>query len=191
MNTKANLIDLLEGCKKHDRCSQKRLYETFFAYGMSIALRYSKSKDDALEVLNDSFLKVFLHIERYDPAYAFNSWIRKIIVHTAIDHYRSSTAYTARVISMADSFEPGDGTNLDWQHTAERDFLPLIQRLPPAYRTVFNLYVMDGYKHAEIARILNISEGTSKSNLARAKAKLKSWITAPPKNREEKVLKDG
>lgn len=175
-NQKLNLQLLIEGCRKNNRQSQRRLYEHFYGYGMNICLRYAKDKEEAEEMLNDGFLKALLNIERYDPDYPFRAWLRKILVNSAIDYYRKYQKYhlnfsTDEIIDVADdsSFLP----SID----KDDDVLPIIQELPRAYRMVFNLYVFEGYKHHEIAELLNISTGTSKSNLARAKAKLRTlWI---------------
>lgn len=141
---------------------------------MSIAMRYAHQRDEAIEILNDAFLKVFQHIQTFDTNRSFKSWLAKIIVNTAIDYLRKQKkiAFTEEIsagveLSIADSIVDKLSYN---------ELLQLVQALPPSYRTVFNLYVMDGFQHQEIARMLSISEGTSKSNLFKAKKILKEKI---------------
>ena len=169
------IIELVRGCRKQHRESQKRLYKRFYAYGMSITLRYAESRAEAVEILNDAFMKAFQNIRKYDTERPFKPWFRQIVVNTAINHFHRCRA------------------RLQWESLDERDHIPgknetitsgisydeiirMVQQLTPVYRTVFNLYVVEGFKHREIARMLNISEGTSKSNLAKAKRNLRSIL---------------
>lgn len=166
---------LLEGCLRKNRNSQRKLYEHFYGYGMNICLRYSRNREEALEILNDSFLKVFAKLDRYDSAYPFKGWFRRILINTAIDYHRTHQKYPIHL--ELSEIDPLVGSEPVMPVLSpQNDMLPIIQQLPPAYRMVFNLYVMEGYKHHEIAEMLNISVGTSKSNLLRAKAKLKKMV---------------
>ena len=172
---KLNLQLLIEGCRSNNRRSQKRLYEHFYGYGMNICLRYAKDRVEAEEMLNDGFLKALLNIDKYDPAFPFRAWLRKILINSAIDYYRKYQKYQL-TLSMDQLAEIPDDVPLPAIDEGE-DVLPILQELPRAYRMAFNLYVIEGYKHHEIAELLNISVGTSKSNLARAKTKLKAlWL---------------
>ncbi|MBD2751814.1 RNA polymerase sigma factor [Spirosoma validum] len=167
------LNDLLAGCLRNQRQSQELLYRQFYGYGMSVCLRYVPTRESALEVLNDGFLKVFTRLDQYDPAQPFKGWLRRILINTAVDHYRQEVRHyyhddveqvEQKVISeSADAFS----------QLAHEDLMALIQRLSPAYRLVFNLYVIDGFTHEEIASQLGISVGASKSNLARARENLR------------------
>jgi RNA polymerase sigma-70 factor (ECF subfamily) len=169
-----NLDLIIDGCLSGYRGSQKRLYEHFYGYAMSIALRYAHDREDAREILNDSFFKVFKFLERYDKERPFKAWLRRIVVNAAIDHQRRHKVE----FSMVDIDEVQiEDDSVAPVIPSEIDVLPILQRLSPQYRTVFNLYVFEGYKHDEIAEKLGISVGTSRSNLLRAKAKLKSWLT--------------
>lgn len=170
-----NLRLIIDGCVRGNSGSQKRLYEDFYGFGMNVALRYSNNKAQAQEILNDSFLKVFKNIEMYDPSYPFSSWLKKIITNTAIDYYRKYKKHNELIIDT-DNVPDRNYEEARVFADEETDMLPIIQKLPPAYRMVFNLYVMEEYKHHEIAELLNISVGASKSNLARAKGKLKEMI---------------
>lgn len=153
------------------RGSQKMLYQEFYAYGMSICLRYADNRDEAAEILNDGFMKVFQNIARFDLTRPFKPWLRRIIVNTAINHYhQKNRAIKAeeldRVKQSASEEKILSGISYD-------EILEMLRKLPPAYRTVFNLHVIEGYKHEEIAAMLGVSVGTSKSNLFKAKEQLR------------------
>lgn len=170
---KANV--LIKNCQKKKAGSEKELYEHFFAYGMSIGLRYTSSYDEAIEVVNDSFMKVFRTIKNFKNE-NFKAWFRRIIINTAADSYRKNKKY-----DFIEGYDEGHAEDIYAEEliTAQlsyQDLLGLVQQLTPAYRTVFNLYAIDGYKHEEIAKTLNISVGASKSNLSRARQMLKGLI---------------
>ncbi len=170
------LPDLLTGCLRNQRQSQELLYRQFYGYAMSICLRYAPTREGALEVLNDGFLKVFTRLEQYDSAQPFKSWLRRILINSAVDHYRQEVRHHHH-----DSVEQVEQTAVSelvdaHSQIAHNELLGLIQRLSPAYRLVFNLYVMDGFTHEEIATQLGISVGASKSNLARARENLRALL---------------
>jgi len=175
-----NIRLLIQGCLNQNIGSQRKLYEYFYGYGMSICLRYAKNEVEAEEIFNDAFLKVFRKLNQYDPSFPFKGWLRKVIVNTAIDYYRKFQKH--QVIFESDNMEViADNSSLP-MIDREADILPIIQQLSPKYKLVFNLYVMEGYKHQEIAEKLNISVGTSKSNLARAKDNIRAaWEKYYPK----------
>jgi len=168
------LHHLIQGCVKQDSKSQKLLYKAFYGFSMAICLRYATNQYEAAEVMNQGFYKVFTKIEAYDSARPFKAWLGRIMTNTAIDYYRSNlkmayaqeldTAEHIGEVSVADN-------NLNYN-----DLLTMIQQLPQSYRTVFNLFAIDGYSHEEIAETLNINIGTSKSNLFKARQKLKQMI---------------
>lgn len=169
-----NIRLIIEGCREGNSQSQRKLYQHFYGYGMSFAFRYSKDKIEAEEIYNDAFLRIFKNIDKYDSSYPFKVWMRKVVIHSAVDYFRKFKKHN-QVISQDSLFEYADPT-LPIIDKSD-DVLPIVQQLPPAYRMVFNLYVMEEYKHQEIAEMLDISIGTSKSNLARAKNKLKTlWL---------------
>lgn len=162
---------LLTGCVSMHRESQKLLYEEFYSYGMSICLRYADNRDEAAEILNDGFMKIFQNIKRFDLARPFKPWLRRIMVNTAINHYhqkqrelKTDELDNARYHSEQENILAG---------ISYQEIIVMLQKLSPAYRTVFNLYVLEGYKHEEIASMLGVSIGTSKSNLFKAKEQLK------------------
>ncbi|RAW00977.1 RNA polymerase sigma factor [Pseudochryseolinea flava] len=166
---------LIEGCKKHDRENQRLLYQHHYAYAMSICLRYSRTREEAREILNDGFMKVFSKIDQYNPETSFQGWLRRIMINTAIDHYRKEEKHYQQVsIERAEyTFTTSASAVEDLSHA---ELMTMVQALSPAYRTVFNMYVIDGYTHREIGEILQISEGTSKSNLLKAREVLKERL---------------
>ena len=167
--------DIIKGCRKRHRDSQKKLYKRFYAYGMSITLRYADSRDQAAAILNDAFMKVFTNIKKYDTDRPFKPWLRQIIVNTAINHYHKH-----KDTQKMDDLEAAD-EEMSRQETiisgiSYDEIIEMVQQLSPAYRTVFNLHVIEGFKHKEIAEMLGISVGTSKSNLSKAKQNLKTIL---------------
>lgn len=175
------LKQLIRGCALNERESQKKIYNSFYSYGMAICDRYSKRREDAIEIFNDSFLKIFKEIHRYKPAYSdegnsFKGWIRQIIIHTAIDHCRKNNKhYFTSEIENSLVYIPGSGENaLD--RISYDEIIRAIQNLSPAYRTVLNLFIIDGFSHEEVADELGISIGTSKSNLFKARQQLQKIL---------------
>lgn len=166
---------LLEGCLRRHRKSQKLLYQEYYNYGMSISLRYASNRDEASEILNDSFMKIFGHLKKFDLSKPFKPWLRKILVNTAINHYHKKQR-EIQVEEMQNAKNESD-TEKILSGISYQEVIGLLQKLPPAYRTVFNLYVIEGYTHEEIAAMLNIATGTSKSNLFKAKEQLKLILT--------------
>lgn len=154
------------------------LYQQFYGYGMSVCLRYARSKDEALEILNDGFLKIFTRINKYDPERSFKGWVRKVLINTALDHYRKHLKHYKMVThSKSEDLQEAAHDNLNGlNHLLYNDLIALVQHLSPAYRAVFNLHVIDGYTHEEIADMLEISVGTSKSNLSKARSNLQVMI---------------
>lgn len=167
--------ELISGCIKKDRRSQKELYQLYYGYGMRICLRYAKSKDEAIEMLNDGFMKVFMNINRYDSNRPFNAWLSTIMINTSIDYYRHRIKQM-EMEELNDKHEMEDSENI-LSHLHYEDLIQLVQKLSHAYRTVFNLFAIDGYTHEEIAEMLSISIGTSKSNLFKARESLKKLLT--------------
>ena len=168
--------EYIEGCIRNDRNSQKALYKHFYSFAMGICLRYANNRLDAAGILNDSFFKAFKHIDKYEPSKAFIPWLGRIITNTAIDFYRTNLKFAAHL----DLEDVNDTIQVSVVHDklAYNDLLKLIQELSPAYRTVFNLFAIDGYSHEEISDLLKISVGTSKSNLFKARVKLQEMLKA-------------
>ncbi|WP_316795000.1 sigma-70 family RNA polymerase sigma factor [Pedobacter agri] len=166
--------DYIKGCLRNDRQSQQALYKHFYGFAMGICLRYANSRLDASGILNDSFFKAFKNIGKYDPEKGFQPWLGKIVTNTAIDFYRANLKFAHHLDVDAMDHPPPIVT--DYDNLAYTDLLKLIQNLSPAYRTVFNMFAIDGYSHEEIADILKISIGTSKSNLFKARQKLQEML---------------
>jgi RNA polymerase sigma factor (sigma-70 family) len=171
----------IKGCALNNRESQKKLYLSFYGYAMSVCDRYASRGEDASEILNDGFLKVFKEIHQFSPAYAdvvssFKGWLRKIMVYTAIDHFRKNQKHknisepeTAIIHLSAATETPVDKISYE-------EIIRFIQDLSPAYRTVLNLFIVEGFSHEEISKQLGISTGTSKSNLAKARKQLQKIL---------------
>jgi RNA polymerase sigma-70 factor (ECF subfamily) len=172
--TKDQIVKLINQCRKNDRESQRALYRHFYNYGMTICIRYASTREEAKEILNDAFVKVFLKIDRYSPNLSFKGWLNKIIVNTAIDHFRKFQNEPKTVDIVHASHYEVESEAV--QNLSVEEIFEMVKKLPPAYRMVFNLYAVEGYKHPEIAEKLGITVGTSKSNLAKARMKLKSMI---------------
>jgi RNA polymerase sigma factor (sigma-70 family) len=165
---------LREGCLRGSPSSQKKLYQSFYGFALAICLRYCNDRDEAVEVMNNGFFKVLTNFNKYNPEKPFKPWLSRVMTNTAIDHYRSRLRFGyMEDISEADEIATEETVN---QKLNYEDLLKLVQRLPPGYRAVFNLYAIDGYNHTEIGEMLGISEGTSKSNLFKARQKLRYYL---------------
>jgi len=168
-------LDIILECRKGKSRFQEMLYRRFYAFAMSVCLRYAPNRDDAIEVLNDSFMKVFQSIMSYDIEKPFKSWFRKILVNTSLDKYRENKKYFIHAEFDVSELEIAQEPEFEKQLNAQ-EILELLSGLPPIYRLVFNLYEVEGYSHDEIAGMLDIAPGTSRSQLSRAKLLLKkSW----------------
>jgi RNA polymerase sigma-70 factor (ECF subfamily) len=168
---------IIDGCIEHDRQSQELIYKTLYGFAMKICLRITDNRYEASEVLNEGFFKAFTNIEKYDKSFPFKAWLSKIMYNASIDYYRTNRRW-----SQFDGLEKLDVKNnqLTIEHKLDyEDLLAVIQRLPPAYRLVFNLYAVDGYSHEEIAAMTGISASTSRSNLHKARLKLQQMLSVP------------
>lgn len=163
--------ELVNGCRKNNLTHQEALYKKYYAFGMSVCLRYAQNREDALEILNDSFMKVFKNIHQFDLDRPFKTWFRRIMINTAVDHNRKKlkSIHIAQVeLDEESAIVPSDielNMNVD-------DILLLFNKLPDMHRMIFNLYEIEGYSHEEIAGMLDIAPGTSRSHLSRAKKSL-------------------
>ena len=166
--------ELINGCRKKDRKSQKELYRCFYGFSMKICMRYSKDREEALEMVNDGFMKVFLNISKYKESFPFKSWLSTIMINTSIDYYRIRVKkITMEELKANHDLEESEHilSKLNYE-----ELIKLVQKLSVAYRTAFNLFVIDGYSHEEIAKMLSISVGASKSNLFKAREHLKLML---------------
>lgn len=173
---------LLDGCLAGERRSQERMYELFYGKMMAVCLRYTKNHDQAKDILQDGFIKVFKSLDHFNRAGSLEGWVRRIIVNTAIDHFRRAK-HSYLLLGEDRSMEEFEDVPDEEEEPAEEymdlkpaDVINAMQKLTPAYRTVFNLFVFEEMTHKEIADTLGISVGTSKSNLAKAKHNLKRLL---------------
>jgi RNA polymerase sigma factor (sigma-70 family) len=167
---------LIRGCLKNDRRAQEELYKRYYPAMMSLCLRYVRERNDAVEVLNDAWLKVFKQLARYDAAKAaLYTWMRTIVINTALDALRKQKAIRSREVQGVGEEEPGIDNDAI-SKLSGNELLVLITRLPITTRLVFNLYSIDGFSHREIADMLGISEGTSRWHLSDARRQLRLII---------------
>ena len=167
--------EIIQGCMRGDRKFQQVLYNNFAGKMFSVCLRYANEYNSAQDLLQEGFVKVFKNIDKFRSEGAFEGWVRRIFVNTAIEHYRKHVNLYALHDTEIKSFEYYEENALET--LKHEDILKMIQSLSDGYRTVFNLYVIEGYSHKEIGEMMNISEGTSKSQLARARYLLQKMIT--------------
>ncbi len=164
---------LIVGCAKGDRECQQKIYELLYGKMMGVCLRYSNNREEAKDLLHDGFLKVFENIGKFNFSGSFEGWVRRIMINTTIDYFRKNKNIYVKDIEEFKNIENEEPTYDVLSHLRTEDILKAVQTLSPAYRAVFNLYVIEGYSHKEVAEELGISVGTSKSNLAKAKNNLK------------------
>jgi RNA polymerase sigma-70 factor (ECF subfamily) len=175
------LLIQIQGCTLNNRDSQKIVFSSFYGYAMSICFRYTNNKEDASEILNDGFLKIFKEIYRFTPAYtdviiSFKGWIRRILVCAAIDHYRKFHKHEMNTSNNGVMVDVPDIEENALDKISYNEILMAIQKLSPAYRTILNLYIIEGFTHFEISKKLGITIGTSKSNLSKAKIQLQKIL---------------
>ena len=170
-----NLKDIIAGCIAGNRNCQSELYVLFSPKMMVVSLRYSKNLEEAEEILQDGFIRVFKFVSQFKNEGSFEGWIRKIIVNAALQKLRSQVNLRMVVPLNTALHDDHYDDNIVEKMTG-KEMLDLVQTLSPAYRMVFNLYHFEGYKHREIAELLGIEEGTSKSNLAQAKKNLQNAV---------------
>ncbi len=170
------LAELLKQCVANDRLAQAKLYKQYHGKLLAMCLRYFTNRDDALEALNHGFLKVFKNLEKYNPNYAFEGWIYKIVQNTALDYFKSK--YRKEVESSVELLTHDVATPaLIDDNLAAVDLMNLLHVLPPTTRAVFNLFAIEGFAHTEIADLLGIALGTSKWHVNKAREILKERIT--------------
>ena len=169
-----NLNSTWQGCQAQDRKSQAQLYNYFSKKMFVVCLRYAQTTLEAEDILQNGFIKVFTKHHLYDGKGSLEGWIKRIMVNTAIESYRQSKE------KFTDSLEEQHENTMHSHFTSDnssyKDLLQLIKELPPGYRTVFNLHAIEGYSHKEIAELLGISEGNSKSQLSRARQALQQKL---------------
>lgn len=167
--------DLIAGCKLGNRKAQEMLYKRFASKMLGVCMRYATDKMEAEDMLQNGFIKVFGKMADFKGKGSFEGWIRRIMVHSSIEYYRKHH----KLMQLVDMETAGaeQSANADAASNLEaKDLLAMIQTLSPGYKMVFNLYAIEGYSHKEISKILDISEGASKSQLSRARSILKAMV---------------
>ncbi len=163
---------IIKQCLRGSAAAQRSLFDLYYSDAMHVALRYSNCYEDAQEILSDAFIRAFRKLNRFDLSKPFLPWLMTLIIHASSDYYR----YKHQWLVSIDDHEPANMEVSIIDDLSYQEMLELIQKLPHSYRTVFNLSVIEGYKHREIAALLGISEGTSKSHLSRARHKLQIML---------------
>lgn len=166
--------DLLEGCKAGNRKMQEMLYRQTSSKLLAVCMRYARDRMEAEDVLQMGYIRIFQKIREYRGDGSFEGWMRKVMVNTAIESYRKNLR-TLNVVPLEDGYEQASA-GVDFDNLGMQDLLGLIRKLSDGYRIVFNMYIIEGYSHKEISAELGITEGTSKSQLSRARAILKEEI---------------
>ena len=175
-----NLERLIEQCKKNDVIAQKALYKRFAPILFGVCLKYCKNKTIAEDLFQEAFITIFNKIAQFKHKGSFEGWIKKITVNTILQHFKKQRVYELVNEKNLELIEEDDHDLTKFSNISLDYLLKTIQKLPDQYRLVFNLYVLDDYSHQEIAEALNISVGTSKSNLSRARVLLKKEIGERP-----------
>lgn len=189
------LKELISGCMRNHRRSQEAIYRLFYGKMLAVCRRYTNNDDQAKDILQDGFIKLFKNIEKFNFVGSFEGWVRRIVVNTAIDYVRKSKNefLLAQKEQSIEDFQDAIEEDVEEDDPLEMtlnvgDVRQGMEQLSTAYRTVFNLYVFENYSHQEIADALNISVGTSKSNLAKARANLKKILTKELDKRNGKTI---
>jgi RNA polymerase sigma-70 factor (ECF subfamily) len=161
------LDNIINGCLKGDRKCQEQLYKMFSNRMFGLCLQYANNYDDACDILQDGFIKIFRKLDQFSGKGSFEGWIRRIIINTALERYRSQL----HLYPLTEGLVKSEDMAYDevFSRLSGDDLLKLVQELPPRYRMVFNMYAIEGYAHKEIAEMMGITVGTSKSNLSRAR----------------------
>ena len=176
-----SLQALLQGCRRGQESAQQAFYERYYSYALSICLAYASNPEDAREILNDSFLKAFRHLDALKQEDALLPWLRRILVNTALDYYRRSrqraTAIPLEEVA-GELVEPYLNEAAILAQLSVEHILTVLHQLPVPYRLVFSLYVLEGYTHSEIAQRLGIAESTARSHLSEANRRLRQALKA-------------
>jgi RNA polymerase sigma factor (sigma-70 family) len=170
----ADVAELIIGCKKAHVPAQEQLYKLFYGYAMGICLRYLINKDDALEAVNDAFIKTFKSIGTFREDADFKAWFRKILVNTALDYKRKNMRFNQAIELTDNNHQTTYASGIE--KLSVKDILNLMKNLNELQHLVFNLYEIDGYSHKEISGLLNIPESSSRTYLSRAKQILQQLL---------------
>lgn len=169
-----SLDSIILGCIQKEEKAQEELYKKFFGYALSVALLYSNNRNDAIETVNDSFIKIFSEIKRFDLLLSFKAWLRKIVINTSLDRIRRNKKI---VLGEAETIPIEDNSPSVYALIQAQEIESLLNYLPHIYKTVFCLYEIEGYSHQEIAKQLKIAKSSSRVYLTRAKEQLRELYT--------------
>lgn len=172
--THLNLDEIIAGCIRKERTAQVELFKRFSGKLLTVCIRYTRHRMEAEDILQDAFIKIFKNLEKYEGKGSFEGWMRRIVVNTALKNYNKSS-FQKEKIGLED-YQGGSMDPTVISHLQEEELLKLISQLPDGYRMVFNLYIIEGFSHKEIAERLNIQESTSRSQLVKARKMLQSQI---------------
>ncbi len=174
LNIQQSESEFISACINNEEWAQKKLYEDHYPVMYPVCLRYATDEDEAMDILHEGFIKIFRHIAKYQVGTSLKAWIKRIMINTAIDFYRKKSRRRAEDIDGARTVSSRDPDVISSMSAEE--IIQSLQKLSPAYRSVFNLYVIEGYSHKEVAAMLSISESTSRSNLVKARHKLRNIL---------------
>jgi len=179
-------LDLVTKCKTGELKYQELLYKHFYSYAMGVSMRYLSNRDDAMEVVNDSFIKVFKGIQFFNETQPFKAWLRRIVVNTSIDCIRKNAKH-ADQLDLDQAAFIGKAAEVI-EHLSAKDILKLLDGLPETHRMVFNLYEIDGYNHDEIGNMLSIPVSSSRVYLSRAKERLRKYLSTQEETNYERPV---
>lgn len=168
-------MEVVEDCLKGKESAMKKFYEHFHGFALSVCLSYCENRDDALEIMNDGFLKVFKSLDKIENIERIKPWLRRIMINVAIDHFRKNVKNQTTQLPE-NSIEPNFGDTSVYAQLSSEDIMKAVQSLPTNYRLVFNLYAIEGYSHKEIGEMLNMAESTSRASLSLANGLLREKL---------------
>ncbi|WP_394995161.1 RNA polymerase sigma factor [Emticicia sp.] len=173
--TSNSLMEVVEDCLRGKESAMKKFYEHFHGFALSVCMSYCDNRDDALEIMNDGFLKVFKNLDKIENIERIKPWLRRIMINVAIDHFRKNIRKLSNKLpeNVAD---PNYGDASVYAKLSSEDIMKAVQSLPTNYRMVFNLYAVEGYSHKEIGEMLKIAESTSRANLSLANGLLREKL---------------
>ena len=167
------LEELIHGCIRNERAAQEKIYKLFYPRMMGVVKRYIDHDEEAEEVINNGFLRAFLKMRQYSFQGSFEGWLRKIVFHSVADYVKQYIKYNEKIVLV----EKDEYVNKDYaENLYYKELLEMVQALPGSTRVVFNMFVLDGFSHREIGKVLGISEGTSKWHLSEGRRILKGKI---------------
>ena len=173
--TSNSLMEVVEDCLRGKESAMKKFYEHFHGFDLSVCMSYCENRDDALEIMNDGFLKVFKNLDKIENIERIKPWLRRIMINVAIDHFRKHLKKQSTQLSE-NVADPNYGDASVYAKLSSEDIMKAVQNLPTNYRMVFNLYAIEGYSHKEIGEMLKIAESTSRANLSLANGLLREKL---------------